>query len=536
MNFDFLYNPYKSKRMNVFGENGMVATSQPLAAQAGLHILRKGGNAIDAAVATAAALTVVEPTSNGIGSDSFAIFSTADGEIHGMNSSGRSPMSISSPKLKELGHEQMPKVGTIPITTPGAVKSWAEMTEKFGNLSLKENLEPAIDYAEKGYPVSPTLGNNWQRAFNAYKKMLNGKEFEEYFKTFSIEGRAPKIGEKIILKNHAKTLKMIAESNAKEFYEGEIADKIDKFMKENGGFLRKDDLSNHKVEWVRPLNVDYRGHEIWELPPNGQGIITLMALNILNEINMKDENEVYFYHNAIEALKLAFSDGKEYITDIDQMNVSLDELLSYEYAKKRRGLINHYANLPKPGRLPKGGTVYLATADKWGNMVSFIQSNYMGFGSGIVIPETGISMQNRGHTFSLNPDHSNYLKPHKKTYHTIIPGFITKMGKPIGPFGVMGGYMQPQGHLQVILNMLDLGLNPQAALDAPRWQWIEGNTIYIEKNFPEHLAQMLSNKGHDIKVMLNSGSFGRGQIIWRMDNDIYCGGTEPRTDSQIAVY
>ncbi|MFT8311832.1 MAG: gamma-glutamyltransferase family protein [Sporolactobacillus sp.] len=514
----------------------MVATAQPLAAQAGLDVLKKGGNAIDAAVATAACLTVVEPTSNGIGSDAFALIWTK-GKLYGLNASGCAPKSISIEAIKKRGFNEMPTHGLEPVMVPGAPAAWAACASRFGNLSLEETLQPAIDYAENGYPLAANLARFWRISYNKFKKDFKDPMFDPWFNTFAPNGYPPKAGEMWSSPDHAKTLRKIAKTNSESFYKGELADLIHKFSKENNGFIQKSDLVEYKPEWVEPVSVNYKGYDVWELPPNGQGIVTLIALNLLKNLNFPNADNVDTYHKQIEALKLAFSDGKEYITDPRGMRNEVSHLLSDAYALSRSQLISSYSNEPKPGSLPKGGTVYLATADNEGNMVSFIQSNYMGFGSGIVIPNTGIALQNRGHTFSLNPQDANSLAPGKKTYHTIIPGFLTKSGKPVGPFGVMGGYMQPQGHLQVITNTIDYHLNPQAAIDAPRWQWLNGKTVLLEPTFPNYIAQALERRGHDIKIAVDSGSFGRAQIIWRDPiSGVLVGGTESRADGVVAAW
>jgi gamma-glutamyltranspeptidase/glutathione hydrolase len=535
MEYDALEHPYPSRRMTTYAKKGMVATSQPLAAQAGLDILKKGGNAIDAAIAAAAALTVLEPTSNGIGSDSFALVWTK-GELHGLNSSGPAPKNISIEALKKAGIEEMPKHGWIPVTVPGAPGAWAELSKRFGKLPFTEVLQPAIDYAEHGYPVSPILGKYWIKAYKNYKEILKAEEFKNWFNTFAPNGRPPEIGEVWKSPDHAKTLRSIAETNAESFYRGELAEKIDAFSKKYGGYLTKEDLAEYAPEWVNPIKVNYRGYDVWEIPPNGQGLIALLALNTLKGFDFTVKDTVETYHKQIEAIKLAFADGKKYITDPKRMQAAVEDLLSDTYAAARRGLITDTAVQPEAGDPPKGGTVYLATADGEGSMVSFIQSNYMGFGSGLVVPETGISLQNRGYNFSLDPAHENRLEPGKKTYHTIIPGFLTKDNEAVGPFGVMGGFMQPQGHVQVIMNTIDFHLNPQAALDAPRWQWMGDKTVEVERILPEHIAQALVRKGHQIKVSVDSGGFGRGQIIWRDKNGVLAGGTEPRTDGAIAAW
>jgi gamma-glutamyltranspeptidase / glutathione hydrolase len=335
---------------------------------------------------------------------------------------------------------------------------------------------------------------------------------------------------------HAQTLKSIAETKAESFYRGEIADKIHEFSKKYGGYISKEDLSEYYPEWVDPISVNYRGYDVWELPPNGQGMIALMALNILKRFDFVDKESVETYHKQIEAMKLAFADGLKHITQRNKMSVTEEELLSEAYAAQRASLIGDMALQPTAGKPLKGGTVLLATADSEGNMVSYIQSNYLGFGSGLVVPNTGIALQNRGNNFSLDPNDINCLEPGKKTYHTIIPGFLTKDGNPVGPFGVMGSFMQPQGHVQVVMNMVDFQHNPQSALDSPRWQWVKDKTILIEQNFPDHIARALAEKGHDIQLSSNVISFGRGQIIIRNDQGVLAGGTDPRTDGCISAW
>jgi gamma-glutamyltranspeptidase/glutathione hydrolase len=514
----------------------MVATSQPLAAQAGLEIMKRGGNAIDAAVATAAALTVLEPCSNGIGGDAFALVWT-NGRLHGLNASGPSPQSISIESVRALGFAEMPAHGVVPVTVPGAPAAWAELSKRFGKLSLAEVLEPAAKYAEEGFPVSPTVAQQWQNAYAKYRDVLQGEQFEGWFRTFAPSGRAPAPGELWRSPDHAATLRLIGRTEGESFYRGELAEKIEAFMARHGGFLTADDLAAYRPQWVEPISVSYRGYEVWEIPPNGQGLVALLALQILKGFEFAAPDSVDTYHKQIEAMKLAFADGLKWITDLSRMPVEPARLLSEEYAAARRELIGETAGLPQAGKPPGGGTVYLAAADGEGNMISFIQSNFTGFGSGVVVPGTGIALQNRGHFFSLDPEHANRLEPGKKTYHTIIPGFLTKGGAPVGPFGVMGALMQPQGHVQVLMRSLDFGLNPQAALDAPRWQWIKDRTVSVEPHFPHHAAQALARKGHDIRIAPDSGSFGRGQIIWRdPDTGVLCGGSESRADGFVAAW
>ncbi|MDQ7793639.1 MAG: gamma-glutamyltransferase family protein [bacterium] len=535
MNYDPLHNPYPSRRMTHYGRRGMVATSQPLAAGAGMDMLKQGGNAVDAAIATAACLTVVEPTSNGIGSDAFALV-WAEGGLHGLNASGPAPGSISIDGVRRRGHAEMPRLGLVPVTVPGAPAAWAALSERFGRLPLTTVLAPAIDYAERGYPLSPVLAEAWKRGVQYYAQAATGEEFRSWSDTFAPGGRAPRAGEMWSSPGHAGTLRAMAETGAEAFYRGNLAERVDEFSRRHGGFLRAGDLAAFRPEWVTPIAVDYRGYRVWEIPPNGQGLVVLMALNILKRLDVGDREDERAYHLPIEAMKLAFADGLAYITEEKAMPVAVEDLLSEDYAAERAARIGETALEPAPGRPGGGGTVYVATADGEGNLVSFIQSNYMGFGSGIVIPGTGISLQNRGHTFSLDPGHANRLEPGKRTYHTIIPGFLTRDGMPVGPFGVMGGFMQPQGHLQVLMNSIDLALNPQAALDAPRWQWERGKTVHLERGIPEAVARGLAGRGHDIRWAAGSGAFGRGQIIWRDENGVLAGGTEPRCDGTVLAW
>lgn len=532
MQQDALYYPSASRRMATFGKRGMVATSQPLAAQVGINILQQGGNAIDAAIATAAALTVVEPTSNGIGSDAFAIV-WVDGKLHGLNASGPAPQAATIEALKALGHDAVPNHGMLPVTVPGAPAAWAALSERFGKLPFAELLAPAIALADEGFPVSPVIHQMWKEAFNTYSA-YNHASFKPWFDTFAPEGRAPKAGELWRSEGHAISLKAIADTHAKAFYEGELAEAIDTFSREHGGLLRKEDLAAYQPEWVDPISVRYKGHDIWEIPPNGSGMIVLQALGMLEHLGAEGSDPVETLHRRIEATKLAYVDGFAHVTDLNAMRPTVDQMLDDDYLKARAALIGEQAVDPVHGNPVKGGTVYLATADSDGNMVSLIQSNFKGFGSGMVVPGTGISLQNRGWSFSLDPQHPNALAPGKRTYHTIIPGFITKDNQAVGPFGVMGGYMQPQGHVQVVTAMLEDQLNPQAALDMPRWKWTKGKTIEVEADFPNHLALALARRGHEIVKVADSISFGRGQIILRHpDTGVLQGGTEPRTDGAV---
>lgn len=535
MDFDAHKYSYPSRRNIIYGRKGMVATSHPLAAQAGLEVLKKGGNAIDAAVATAACLTVVEPTSNGIGGDAFALV-WSKGKLYGLNASGPSPASIPQDVINKVESRGIPKHGWIPVTVPGAPSAWAALSSRFGRLSLAETLTPAVAYAIEGYPVAPTVAISWRKAYQTYKITLKDEMFQPWFETFAPMGRAPRAGELWSSPAHGRTLQAIGETNAESFYRGDLAERIADFAKKSGGHISKTDLQTFEPEWVEPISINYRGYDVWEIPPNGHGIVALMALNILKGYDFSEKDSIETYHRQLEAMKLAYSDGRRYIADRRNMRVSINQLLSDDFAAARRERIGNEAVMPMPGQPAKSGTVYLAAADEEGNMVSYIQSNYMGFGSGIVIPGTGISLHNRGCNFSADPSHENCFATGKKPYHTIIPGFLTKGDKPIGPFGVMGGFMQPQGHVQVIMNTVDFHMNPQDCLDAPRWQWINEKNIDVEQGFSPEAIEGLINKGHNVRVISDPESFGRGQIIWRDEQGVMAGGTEPRADGAIAVW
>ena len=533
--FNANHYPYASRRSAVYAKRGMVATSQPLAAQAGLQVLQAGGNAIDAAIATAAALTIVEPTANGIGGDAFALI-WHQGRIHGLNASGPAPMAISLDKLTAAGHKEMPKYGALPVTVPGTPSAWAAMAQRFGKLPLTQSMAGAIALAQDGYPVSPMVAHAWQTAYKLFTKELKEPHFQSWFDTFSIDGRAPQAGDIFRSQAHANTLASIASDNAESFYRGALAEKTAAFIQSAGGYMTAADLAAFKPEWVDPISTNYRGYDVWEIPPNGHGLVALLALNILKGFDFGERDTLLTHHRQIEAIKLAYADGFAHIADIEHMRVSVKDLLSDAYADQRRKLIGANATLPVAGEPSRGGTVYLSTADSEGNMVSFIQSNYMGFGSGLVVPGAGIALHNRGNNFTLDAAHPNALAPGKRPYHTIIPGFLTKDSQAIGPFGVMGGFMQPQGHVQMIMNTVDFGLNPQASLDAPRWEWEGGNKVSIEHTVPEHLFRGLAGMGHEVAWSANQLGFGRGQIIWRNDEGVLCGGTEPRTDGCVAAW
>lgn len=536
LTFDPFVKRYSSTRNLVYGANGMVGSSNPYAAQAGLEILKKGGNAIDAAIATAAALTVVEPSGNGIGGDAFAIISY-QGELFALNGSGFAPKLIDVEALRAKG-DTISLFGVDPVTVPGIPKSWASLSSRFGKLPLIDVLEPAIFLAENGFALAPTVARLIKRYHRIYSSQREKyPALENWFKTFCPGEVIPEVGDRIYLKNHAKALRKIGETNADAFYSGEIADAIDGFMKEHGGALTKEDLASFDVEYVDPLSTNYRGFDVWQLPPNTQGLVVLEALNILENFEMTYKEDVLTYHRQIESIKTAFVDGMKYIGDPKFSDVPVETLIGKSFAKKRFEQINdNTATLPVADEAPGGGTVYLATADNEGNMVSYIQSCYTGFGSGCVVAEYGVCLHNRGGQFTLEKGHANEIMPGKRPYHTIIPGFLSKDGKHLGPFGVMGGPLQPQAHLQVISSLIDFNLSPQDALDAPRWQWLKDNIIEVEPDFPSSIALGLLNKGHQIVYANESIMYGRGQIIIRQDNGVYVGGTESRADGTLAAY
>lgn len=536
MNFYSSKNRYESIRNVVYSKNGAVATSTPIAAQAGLEILKKGGNAIDAALSTAACLTVVEPTGCGVGGDAYAIvWIEKEKKLYALNSSGFAPEKMTAEEYEGL--EVMPKYGFKAVTVPGIPAAWGELSGKFGDLSLSQCVKPAVNYARNGYAVSSTVSQLWKKCYEEYKENLVGEEYKYWFETFAKNNRAPEPGEVFKCEELAQTLEEIGKTNGESFYRGSLADKIDKFSKEYNGFLRKSDLEKFYPQWVEAITTNYKGYDIFEIPPNGHGITVLMALNILKNFQLNPNKEdADNYHKIIESLKLAFSDSKSYITDINHMQVSVDQLLNQEYANKRSKLIGEDAMTPKSGDPYSPGTVYLCTADSEGNMVSYIQSNYTEFGSGLVVPGTGITLHNRGNNFSLDKNHVNLIKPFKKPYHTIIPGFICKDKEAVGAFGVMGAFMQPQGHIQVLTNLIDFNLNPQEALDAPRWQWISNKTIEVENTMPDCIIKELKKKGHNVKVVEDFTSMGKGEIILKTPQNTYACGTEPRCDGHIAAW
>ncbi|AUW93120.1 gamma-glutamyltransferase [Sulfobacillus thermotolerans] len=533
MKWDANVYPSASRRTVVYATHGMVATAQPLAAQAGLEILQAGGNAIDAAIATAACLTVVEPTSNGLGGDAFAMV-WSGGRLTGLNASGPAPQGLTKDWIRERGFHEMPATGWGAVTIPGIPAAWAVLSERFGSMPLEVVLKPAIRLAREGFPVSPTVAHFWQRAAERYREVLTGPEFSAWFETFTKHGRAPVPGERWVLPDHAKTLQEIANTHAESFYRGRLAQEMVRFSHATGGILSLKDFGAYAPEWVDPLSVAFRDYEVWELPPNGQGLVALMALKILEGLDAHSEEERI--HQQIEALKLAFADAQRYLADPQYMASPPAAFLDAAYLQERRSLIGPKAALPHAGLPRPGGTVYLATADNQGNMVSYIQSNFAGFGSGLVVPGTGIALQNRGQLFSLEEGHPNILEPGKRPYHTIIPGFLTQKGKPIGPFGVMGGFMQPQGHVQVLSRVLEGGMNPQAALDAPRFYWEQGMHVVVEHTMAPEIVAALRERGHDVQVTTEVAPFGRGQIVWQDGSGVLIGATEPRADGMVAAW
>ena len=527
---DFQTYPFLSQRMPLFACNGVVATSQPLAAQAGLTILQRGGNAVDAALATAVALTVVEPTSNGIGGDAFAL--VWDGtRLHGLNASGRAPAALQAEAVRAQGYTEMPEDGWLSVTVPGGPAGWGDLHQRFGRLPLAEIMAPAIAYAEEGFGVTPVVARNWSRAAGHYLS-LRDPAVSHWAEIFTRNGRAPQAGERWTSPAHAQTLRALATRGVRDFYEGELAAKIVQFARTSGGLLSAGDLAAHQSHWVEPISAGYRDYEVWEIPPNGQGLAALIALAILDGTDLASHphGSEASLHLQIEAMKLAFADAHRYIADPERVDVPTTGLLDPIYAAARRELIGPQARVPEPGAPPRGGTVYLCTADRDGMMVSYIQSNYEGFGSGLVVPGTGIALHDRGACFTLEAGHPNEAAGGKRPYHTIIPAFLTRVGQPVGPFGVMGGHMQPQGHVQVVTGTVDYGLNPQAVLDAPRWRVASGLKVGFELDTPEYVLQALAVRGHQVEIGVKRGDFGRGQIIWRLDEGVYVAGSDKRSD------
>ncbi len=541
-------------RQPLFAPHGVVATSQPLAAAAGLAVLRRGGNAVDAALATAITLTVVQPPSNDIGGDLFAI--VWDGErLHGLNASGRSPAALTrdlvlaatggrgAEPADALGGAQargpaMPARGWLPVTVPGVPAGWRDLHDRFGSMPFADLFVDAIGYAEHGHPVSTATATAWARAVAGHAG-LTGPEYAEFARVFAPDGRAPRPGERWRNPGAARTLRLIAETRAEEFYRGRIAAALADHAARTGGLLTGDDLAEHASIWVEPVSVRYRGHEVWELPPNGQGLAALLALGVLDGFDPGPGAR--WMHRQIEAVKLGFADAHAHVADPDRMPVPTEGLLAPGYLAARRATITEDAADPVAGEPERGGTVYLCTADAGGMMVSLIQSTYLAFGSHVVLPGYGFALQNRGLGFRLDAAHPNVVGPAKRPFHTIIPGFLTRDGASVGPFGVMGGHMQPQGHVQLISATLDAGLDPQAALDAPRWYWHAGRSLLVEEQLAAGpggpaLVADLRARGHEIAVAPEPTVFGYGQAIWRRVEGGYVAGSESRVDGGVGGF
>jgi gamma-glutamyltranspeptidase/glutathione hydrolase len=534
-------------RSEVIAKNGMVCAAQPLAVQVGIDILKKGGTAVDAAIAVNAALGLMEPVGCGVGGDLFAIVWDAETKkLFGLNASGRCPYLLTIDEVKNKGYESIPYTGVLPQTVPGCVDGWFELHERFGKLSMKEILEPAIRYAEEGFPLTEVIAYYWALGGARLKDEPN------FAATYLPGGRAPKKGEIFRNPDLARTYGLIAEGGRDVFYKGEIAQTIDSFSQRIGGYLRLNDFEDHTSTWVDPVSTDYRGYTVWELPPNGQGIAALQMLNILDAFDLASfgHNSADYLHLLIEAKKLAFEDRAKYYADLDFMTVPVAALISKEYAAERCALIDmRRAQRRIPAgdfALEQGDTTYLTVADREHNFVSFIQSNYAGFGSGPVPDGLGFCLQDRGALFSLDPEHANALKPGKRPFHTIIPAMVTKSGKPIFSFGVMGGAMQPQGHVQVLLNIIDFGMNLQEAGDAPRFRhtgssqptgevMTDGGRVALESGIPAEVQRDLVKRGH--RVVTANGGFGGYQgIWWNHETDVLIGASESRKDGCAAGY
>lgn len=533
-------------RSPVLAEHGMVCTSHPLASQIGLDILKQGGNAIDAAIAANAALGLMEPTGCGVGGDLFAIVWDAKTQkLYGLNGSGRSPKSMTLDTLKAMGLEKIPAYGPLPVSVPGAVDGWTSLHDKFGSMPLKKILAPAIEYAEEGFPVTELIGY-YLGSIDRFSRMGYPNIKETYYDPNG--GERPKNGDRYRNPALADTYRAIAKKGREGFYEGEVAQTITTFIKEQGGFLSLEDLSAHHSQWVEPVSVNYRGYDVWELPPNGQGIAALQLLNILEN---KDFSEVRWgseehLHLFTEAKKRVFEDRAKYYADMDMAEVPVEALLSKDYAAENFNELKPYASTYDAGEISAGETIYLTVADKDGNMISLIQSNYRGMGSGMVPPGLGFMLQDRGELFSLEEGFNNTYEPGKRPFHTIIPAFITKDGAPLMSFGVMGGDFQPQGHAQIVMNMVDYGMNVQEAGDAPRWDHSGGSSpvtgpstdkgeVHVESGIPYETVRGLMGRGH--KVGFARGIYGGYQAIYRdPETGFYHGASESRKDGQAVGY
>ena len=534
-----------STRSEVIAENGMVATSHPLATQIGIDILKDGGNAIDAAIAANAAIGLMEPTGNGIGGDLFAIiWIEKDKKLYGLNASGRSPKNLTLDYFKENNMTQIPAYGPLPVSVPGCVDGWFEMHKRFGKISMEDILNPAINYAENGFPVTELVSYYMEIANKNFNQYPNFKE------TYHINGYTPKKGQLFKNKDLGKTLRLIAENGRKGFYEGPVAKTISDFIIDQGGFLSFEDLKNHSSDWIEPVSTNYRGYDIWELPPNGQGIAALQILNLLESFDIKSMGfgSAEYIHHFVEAKKIAFADRAKYYADMDFNNIPVNYLISKEYANKRRQEINktEAAKTVVAGEIENGDTIYLTTSDKEGNMVSLIQSNYRGMGSGMVPPGLGFMLQDRGELFSLEEGHYNVYEPEKRPFHTIIPAFITKDEKPYVSFGLMGGAMQPQGHAQIVINLIDFEMNLQEAGDAPRIRHVsnqqptggnmlDGGELSLESGFDYKEIRKLQKYGH--KIIFSLGSFGGYQAIMFDEKlGVFFGASESRKDGSAMGY
>ena len=517
--------------MPVFARN-VVASSQPLATQAGIEMLRIGGNAIDATLATAIALVVVEPTNNGLGSDAFA--QVWDGaQLHGLNASGRAPGAWTRERFAH--HDAMPLHGWESVTVPGAVSGWVALSEKFGALPFARLFAPAISYARDGFAVSPITAQLWQEAEIEYS--MSPELYCHWAQAFAPSGRAPQVGETFRSEDMARSLELIAQSNGEAFYNGELAEKIAAHSASCGGALAREDLASHTCDWVEPIGVDYRDTTLHEIPPNGQGLAALIALGILRQFSLNEYSidSADSLHLQIEAMKLAFADVENYLGDTRFMHFEPRDFLTEEYLSQRAALVSMTeARDPHYGIPPHGGTVYLTAADASGKMVSFIQSNFHGFGSGVVVPQTGIALQNRGHGFVLREGHANCVAGGKRPRHTILPAFVTQNGAPLLSFGVMGGPMQPQGHVQMMTRLFDYGQNPQAACDAPRWRVLRGLEVSLESGFADETLAELTARGHQIVASENWG-FGGAQLILK-HGDGYCAASDGRKDGHAAGF
>ena len=540
-NYDPLTYRYASRRNVVYAKNGACCTSVPLGAQIGLAVLKSGGNAVDAAVAMAGAMPLLEPTGNGLGSDCFAlVWIEREKRLYGLNASGTAPMALSAETLRAEGYAALPKEGWLPTMVPGAPAGWAALNRRFGTKPLSELFAPAIRYAEDGYPVPVNVARQWERDSRRIARAMekDAAPHEYWWQCFmKPDGTPYRAGEIFRFPAYADTMRALAETECESYYRGELMEKIVAHSRATGGYFCEEDFRAYQPEWVEPITQDYRGYTVCEIPPNGHGITVLMALGMLDGMALPAQREsAAHYHKVIEAIKLAFADTKTYVADPRYMKTKVSELLSPEYLAARRALITDKALEPEAGDPHCGGTIYLCTADSEGNMVSLIQSNYTTFGAGVAIPGTGISLQNRGANFSLDSESDNCLAGGKKSYHTIIPGFLLKDGGAVGPFGVMGAFMQPQGHVEVLVNTLDYHMNPQEALDAPRIQWIGGKKLQLEREAGEAIAEQLRAMGHEVEVINDRISMGRGEIIWKCENGVYAAGTEPRCDGTVAAW